>query len=153
MLMPSILGESLFDDFLNDFSFMNPIDERRMENKLYGPNASRLMKTDIREKDQEFEILMDLPGFEKEDIKAELEKGYLTISASKAYENEEKNKETGTFIRKERYSGSCQRSFYVGDHLTQADIKAEFKSGVLKLSIPKKEVLPEVQNKYIAIEG
>ena len=153
MLVPSIFGESLFDDFMDDFPFFDGKDEKKLEKKLYGRNAYRMMKTDIREREKDYEIIIDLPGFKKEEVKASLDDGYLTISAAKGMEQEETEKETGKFIRRERFSGACQRSFYVGNHLDQSDIKAEFKHGILKLVIPKKEALPEVTNKYIAIEG
>ena len=111
------------------------------------------MKTDIREKEDGYELDMDLPGFKKEDIKAELHEGVLTISAAKNLDKDQKD-EKGRYIRKERYSGAMSRSFYVGDALTEEDISAKFEDGILKLSIPKKTPKPEVpEKKYIAIEG
>ena len=111
------------------------------------------MKTDVRETDSGYEVDIDLPGFKKDEINAQLDNGYLTISASKGLDKEEKNKE-GKYIRKERYEGSCNRSFYVGDAITQDDIKAKFEDGVLKISVPKKEAKPQVEEKkFIAIEG
>ena len=125
-----------------------------MEKKLYGRRAKNLMKTDIRETDTEYELTVDLPGFKKEEVHASLENGYLTISAAKGLDEEEKEKKTGRYIRKERYAGACQRSFYVGDEITEEDIKGEFKHGILRLTIPKKEPKPAVEKKkYIAIEG
>ena len=153
MLMPSIFGESLFDDFMKDFPFYDDRDMKRMEKKLYGHHAGNLMKTDIREMDNGFELLMDLPGFTKEEVKASLKDGYLTITAAKGLDQDEQEAKTGTYIRRERFAGSCQRSFYVGEDITGADIKAEFKHGILKLFVPKKEKQPEVpQEKFIAIE-
>ena len=112
------------------------------------------MKTDIKEKDDGYEVEVDLPGFTKDEISATLEDGYLTISAAKGLDKDEKNKDNGHYIRKERYSGACQRSFYVGTALKEEDIKGEFKHGILKLFVPKKESKPQVENKkYIAIEG
>ena len=154
MLMPSIFGENLFDDFFNDFPFYEDKDMKNVEKKLYGKKANRIMKTDVKEKDDGYEIEMDLPGFTKEEIKASLENGYLTISAAKGLDKDEKEKDSGHYIRKERYTGACERSFYVGDALKEEDIKGEFKHGILKLFVPKKEGKPEVENKkYIAIEG
>ena len=155
MLMPSIFGENLFDDFFNDFPFY--YDDKAMkdtEKKLYGKRASHVMKTDIKEKEDGYELIVDLPGFSKDEVKASLENGYLIISAAKGLDKEEEEKETGHYIRKERYSGACERSFYVGEELEQSDIKAEFKHGILKLFVPKKEAKKEVEgSKYIAIEG
>ena len=112
------------------------------------------MKTDIKEKDDGYELEIDLPGFTKDEIKASLDNGYLTISAAKGLDKDEQEKETGHYIRRERYAGACQRSFYVGDAVEQDDIKGEFKHGILKLFVPKKEAKKEVkENKYIAIEG
>ena len=152
MLMPSIFGEDLFDDFMKDFPFYNDKDMKKMEKKLYGRRGRNLMKTDIREKDDSYELEMDLPGFTKDEVKASLENGYLTISAAKGLDKDEKEKETCKYIRRERYAGACQRTFYVGEDVTQADINGEFKHGILKLTIPKKAAqVPE--KKYIAIEG
>ena len=152
MLMPSIFGENLFDDLFDDFPFYMDKDAKNVEKKLYGRKAGRIMKTDIKEKDNGYELVVDLPGFSKDEVKASLENGYLTISAAKGLDEEEKEKETGHYIRKERYSGACQRSFYVGEDITQEDIKAKFEDGVLKLEIPKKEAKPEVKEaKYISI--
>ena len=143
MMMPSIFGGDLFNDWM-DFSFPD------IDKKLYGKRAGRIMKTDVKEKENEYEVDIDLPGFKKEDIKVTLENGYMTISAQKDSPKETKN---GRFIRKERFSGACERSFYVGENLTQEDIQGEFKHGVLKLRIPKKEAAPQVEeNKYITIE-
>ncbi len=152
MLRPSIFGENLFDDF---FSFGWNSDKVRndIEKKLYGRNATNLMKTDIKETDRDYEVEIDLPGFSKEDVNASLENGYLIVRASKNYSNEDKQ-ENGKYIRQERYAGTCQRSFYVGEAVTHEDIKGEFKHGVLKLNVPKKTQTPAVEEKkYIAIEG
>ena len=142
MLMPSIFGENLLDDFF-DFPFENS----------YRSGRSQLMRTDIKDTDQGYEVTMNLPGVKKEDVKAELKDGYLTISASSNNNRDEKD-DNGRYIRRERYSGSCSRSFYVGDQVTEADIKAKFENGTLTMMIPKKEVQPAVEDKkYIAIEG
>ncbi len=153
MLMPSIFGEDLFDDFMRDFPF-NDRDMKRMERKLYGHHGKNMMKTDIKEMDNGYELEMDLPGFTKDEVKASLENGYLTISAAKGLDQDEKEKKTGKYIRRERYAGACERTFYVGEDVAQEDIKAEFKHGILKLFIPKKEAKPAVEEKkYISIEG
>ena len=138
MLMPSIFGEDLFDDFMRDFPFSDK-DMKRMERKLYGHHGKNMMKTDIKELNNGYELEMDLPGFAKDEVKASLENGYLTISAAKGVDQDEKEKKSGRYIRRERYAGACQRTFYVGEDIGQEDIKAEFKHGILKLFIPKKE--------------
>ena len=143
MLMPSIFGESFLDDFFED-----PFD-----NYAYAMNTSNLMKTDVKDTDQGYEITMNLPGVKKEDVKAELKDGYLTISASTNSNKDEKDG-NGRYIRRERYSGSCSRSFYVGEDVTQDEIKAKFENGALTLLVPKKDQKPAVEDKkYIAIEG
>ena len=149
MLMPSIFNDNVFDDFF-DFPFYDD----RAEKKLYGHHAANLMKTDIQEHEDGYTLEMDLPGFKKDEIKVELNNGYMTISAAKGLDEDEKDKKSGKYIRRERYTGSCQRSFYVGEDVTEEDIKAEFKHGILKLFVPKKEAKPAVEDhKYIAIEG
>ena len=153
MLLPSIFGENLFDDFFDDVPFFDNRAENQIEKKLYGRHAHNVMKTDIKETDDGYELIVDLPGFKKDEIKVSLD-GYLTIEAAKGLDEDEQEKKSGKYIRKERYAGSCQRSFYVGDNLTQEDIKGEFKHGILTLNVPKKEAKPAVEtNKYIAIEG
>ena len=113
-----------------------------------------MMKTDIKETEKAFELDIDLPGFKKDEITVELDDGYLTISAAKGLDQDEKEKESGRYIRRERYAGACSRSFYVGEGVTEEDIKAEFKHGILTLVVPKKEAKPAVeQKKYISIEG
>ncbi|MCR4924267.1 MAG: Hsp20/alpha crystallin family protein [Lachnospiraceae bacterium] len=149
MLAPSIFEESFIDDL---FGFREFKEFDNMEKKLYGRRAGRMMKTDVREKDNNYEVSIDLPGFKKEEISAELDNGYLTISASKGLDKEENDKK-GRLIRKERYSGAMQRSFYVGDNITEEDIKASYKHGVLRLDIPKKENAKIPQKNMIAIEG
>ena len=154
MLMPSIFGENLFDDFMRDFPVFDDRDFRKAQRKLYGHNAKNLMKTDIKETDFGFELEMDLPGFKKEEIKVSLDNGYMTISAVKGLDQEEQEKQPGRYIRKERYAGACERTFYVGEDVTETDIKGEFKHGILKLLVPKKEPKPAAEvKKYITIEG
>ena len=154
MLLPSIFGENLFDDFFDDVPFFDNRAENQIEKKLYGRHAHNVMKTDIKETDDGYELIVDLPGFKKDEIKVSLEDGYLTIEAAKGLDEDEQEKKSGKYIRKERYAGSCQRSFYVGEDVTEEDIKAEFKHGLLKLFVPKKEAKPAVeQKKTISIEG
>ena len=154
MMMPSIFGENLFDDWFDDFPFYTDKAMKNTEKKLYGNKASRIMKTDIKEHDKGYELIIDLPGFTKDEVKASIENGYLTISAAKGIDKDEKEKDTGRYIRQERYAGACQRSFYVGENIKQEDVKGEFKHGILKLFVPKKEAKKAVEeNKYISIEG
>ncbi len=151
MLVPSIFGENLFDDFFNFPAFPDPREFDRADRKLYGRHPDRVMKTDVHEHDDHYEVDIDLPGFKKEDISLELENGFLTVSATKKVEeNKEKH---GKLIRQERYSGSMQRSFQVGDAVTEEEIKAGFKDGVLSLSIPKKPEPKLPEKKTIMIEG
>ena len=150
MMMPSIFGENLFDDFMDDFSFPT---FPNVDKELYGKHAKNLMKTDVKDAGDHYELEMEMPGVEKENIKAELKDGYLTVSAETNTKKDEKA-EDGKYIRRERYSGSCSRSFYVGDGVKQEDIKAKFEDGTLKLFVPKEAAKPVVeQKKYISIEG
>ena len=158
MMTPSIFGENLFDDFFDDFFDFPAIDDREMkkaQRKLYGRHAANMMKTDVQEHDDHYEVDIDLPGFKKDEISLELKDGYLLINASKGLDKDEKEKKSGKFVRRERYAGSMSRSFYVGEDIEQEDIHAKYESGVLKLSIPKaEEKKPAVEEKkYIAIEG
>ncbi|WP_455056067.1 Hsp20/alpha crystallin family protein, partial [Merdimonas faecis] len=122
------------------------------KNPLYGKHAKNMMKTDIREHDEGYELDVDLPGFKKDEINVQLDNGYLTISAAKGLDKDEQDKK-GKYIRKERYAGTMQRSFYVGDAVTQEDVKAKFEDGILKLSLPKKNAKAVEANNSIAIEG
>ena len=148
--MPSIFGENLFDDDWMDFPFEREFWGKK--NPLYGKSSNRVMKTDIREHDTGYELDIDLPGFKKDEISIELENGYLSISAAKGLDKDEQDKQ-GKYIRRERYAGAMQRSFYVGDHITQEDIKARFEDGILRLSIPKKDAKAVETKKTITIEG
>jgi len=148
MLLPSIFGENLFDDWM-DFPEIRGFGD--IDRKLYGKHASHVMKTDVKEHDNGYEVVIDLPGFKKEELQITLENGYLSVSASKGLDKDEKDKK-GKVIRQERYAGSMQRSFYVGDAVTQEDIRAKYEDGVLKLEIPKKEVKKLPENKMITIE-
>ena len=145
--LPTVFGENLldvFDDFDRDFfrGFGRP------EHVLYGKNASRMMKTDVKETDEGYEVNVDLPGFNKDEIRLELNNGYLTISTEKSLNKENK----GKMLRQERYVGAMQRSFYVGGSITEEDIKAKYENGVLSLLIPKKEAKKEPKKKTILIE-
>lgn len=145
MLMPrrnSLLSDFMFDPFDALFNAPMPSTQTPM-----------LMRTDIKEHDGGFEMIIDMPGFKKEDVQAELKDGYLHISAQTKSETEDKDK-NGTYVRKERFSGKCSRTFYVGDDVEEKDIKAKFEDGTLKIDIPKKQEQPKLEEKKtIAIEG
>jgi len=158
MMTPSIFGENLFDDFFDDFFDFPVFDDKAMQKaqrKLYGHHAANMMKTDVQEHDDHYEVDIDLPGFKKDELSLELKDGYLVITAAKGLDKDEKDKKSGKFVRRERYAGSMSRSFYVGEAVKQEDIHAKYESGVLKLGIPKiEDRKPEVEeNRYIAIEG
>ncbi len=141
-MLPSIFGENLFDDFFDDRFGMFPMWNTGRD-PLYGKHAKNLMKTDVRETENTYEVDVDLPGFKKDEITVDLKDGYLTISAAKGLDKDEKDKE-GRYIRQERYAGSCSRSFYVGD-VKPEDVSAKYEDGILKLSMPKagKKELPK----------
>ena len=144
-MMPSIFGENLFDDFFDTVS--RPIKAIR-QNPI-----PQVMRTDVKESAKGFTLDIDLPGYKKEDISAELKDGYLTVSAKTNEEHEEKE-EDGTYIRRERTFGSCSRSFYIGEDIEETEVKAKFEDGILKVFVPKKEIEPKVEErKYISIEG
>ena len=139
MFMPG-----LFDEFFDDFA--RPVVARRA-----ATTPAQIMKTDVKELDNGFDLDIELPGYKKDDLQLELKEGYLTVTASKKVENNEEKK--GTYIRRERYVGTSARSFYVGEEVTQEDIKAKFEDGVLNIFVPKKEAQPKIpESKYIAIE-
>ena len=152
MLLPrtntlnSIFGESLFDDFFEDFA-------RPLRSSTRYNTSAGVMRTDVRESDAGYELDIEMPGFKKEDIRAELKDGYLTVEAQTTSDRDEKD-DKGRYIRRERYFGSCSRSFYVGSAVTQEEITARFEDGILKVTVPKKPAKPEVEeSRYIAIEG
>ncbi len=158
MMMPSIFGENLFDDFFDELFEFPAWEDKEMQKaqkKLYGRHAANMMKTDVQEHDDHYEVDIDLPGFKKDELSLELKDGYLVICAAKGLDKDEKEKKTGKFVRRERYAGSMSRTFYVGEDVKQEEIHAKYESGVLKLSIPKVEQKkPQVEEKkYIAIEG
>ncbi|MEH2932018.1 Hsp20/alpha crystallin family protein [Candidatus Ventrimonas sp. KK005] len=143
MLLPSIFTENLLDDFFDHPHHSNH----------FRSYASEMLRTDIKDLGNVYEMTMNLPGVKKENVKAELKDGYLTISAVSAARNDEKNSD-GVYIRRERYAGSSSRSFYVGEDVKQEDIKAKFEDGTLKLQVPKKNPAAVVENtNYIQIEG
>ena len=150
MMLPSIFGENLFDDWMDDFPVRGFLDGEH--NPLYGKHGKNMMKTDVKELDKGYEVAVDLPGFKKDDLHVELTNGYLTISASKSLNKDEKDQE-GKYIRQERYAGSCSRSFYVGEGVEEKDIHAKFEDGTLRLAIPKKDPKAIESKKCIAIEG
>ena len=149
--LPTVFGENLmdvFDDF--DRSFFRGFDN--IDHTLYGKHAQHMMKTDVKETDDSYEVDVDLPGFKKDEIHLELNNGYLTISTEKSVEKDNEGKK-GKMLRQERYSGVMQRSFFVGEHLTEEDIKASYDSGVLHVIIPKKDAPKAPEKKTILIEG
>lgn len=147
MMMPRTFGEMLFDDWFDE-----PFFGKR--NPLYGKREKNLMKTDVRDDEDHYTVSVDLPGYKKEDVTAQLENGYLTISAQRGVEKDEepKDKKAGGYIRRERWTGACSRSFYVGDQVKETDIKAKMENGILTLIIPKTPELQPQQSR-IAIEG
>ena len=148
-MLPSIFGENLFDDFFSDpFGMMVP----QGRDPLYGKHGKNLMKTDVRETENSYELDIDLPGFKKDEVNVELKNGYLTIQAAKGLDKEEQDKK-GKYIRQERYAGAMSRSFYVGEDVKQEDVKAKYENGILKLSIPKTPEKKAEEKKTIAIEG
>ena len=152
MLRPSIFGESLFDDWMDDFEKDFAKELFPAKSPLYGKHAKNMMKTDVRETDNGYEVDIDLPGFKKDEVNVQLNDGYITISAAKGLDKDEKDKKTGKYIRRERYAGSMSRSFYVGADVKQEDIHAKYESGILQLTIPKKDSKGIEQDNYIAIE-
>jgi len=147
-MLPSIFGDSLFDEWF-DLPFR---ELQNFDRKLYGRRAAHEMKTDVHEHEDHYEVDIDLPGFKKEDIQLKLENGVLTVNAAKSVEKEE-NDQKGKLIRQERYSGALQRSFYVGEELTEEDIGAKFEDGVLKLTVARRDQKKLPEKKYIQIEG
>ena len=153
MLLPSVFGNDFLEDLMNFPTWERPARDahrelRRMEHEFNGIGG--LMRTDVKENKTGYEVDIDLPGFKKEDVQITLKDGYLTVSANRATEAEEGQK----YLRRERYVGNVSRSFYVGEILTEEDIKARFENGVLTLIVPKKEEAPKVEEaKHIAIEG
>lgn len=149
--LPTIFGENMMD-MLDSFDRGWLRGFHDMDRALYGRHADRMMKTDIQETDDGYEIDVDLPGFKKEELKVELNGGYLTISAEKSLNKDEENAK-GKLIRQERYSGAMQRSFYVGSALTEEDIHCAYENGVLKVCLPKKDARKVPEKKTILIEG
>ena len=148
-MMPSIFGENLFDEFFDDDFPMIPM--RSIRNPLYGKNAKNLMKTDVRETDDTYELDVDLPGFKKDEVQLDLKDGYLTISAAKGLDKDQEDKK-GKYIRQERYAGACSRSFFVGEEIEPRDVSAKFGDGILRVSLPKRVKKELPRNSTIAIE-
>lgn len=146
-MLPSIFGENLFDDFFDDNFGMYPMWNGR--NPLYGKRAKNLMKTDVRETEDTYEVDVDLPGFKKDELSVELKDGYLTISAAKGLDKDEQDKK-GKYIRQERYAGACSRSFYVGD-VKPEEVSAKYEDGILKLTMPKQVKREQPKSSSIAI--
>ena len=151
MLVPSIFSDNFFDDFF-EFPFIDDRAEKNAERKLYGHHVANLMKTDIKEFDDKYEVEIDLPGFKKDEVQVELKDGYLVVSAEKGLDEDEKDKKSGKYLRRERYAGSCQRSFYVGEGVKQEDLKAAFNNGILTVAVPKEVQKPVEEKQYITIE-
>ena len=149
-MLPAIFNENLFDNFFNDDFYMPSVFGGKND-PLYGKHAKNVMKTDVRETDNSYELDIDLPGFKKEDVSLKLDSGYLTISASKGLEKDEKEKKDGKYIRRERYEGQCSRSFYVGESVQAKDVNAKLEDGILKISVHKAAPQVETDN-VIAIE-
>lgn len=146
-MLPSVFGENLFDDFFDDAFEKNFFGGR---NPLYGKNAKNLMKTDVKEMDSAYVVDIDLPGFKKDEVNVELHDGYLTVTAAKGLDKDEKG-DDGHYLRRERYAGSCSRSFYVGD-VTVEDIKCKYDAGVLQVTVPKKDKAAIAARNRIEIE-
>lgn len=149
--LPTVFGENLmdvFDDF--DRSFFHGFGN--LDRTLYGKHAQNMMKTDVKETDEGYEVDVDLPGFSKDEIHLDLNSGYLTISTEKSLEKTHEN-QSGKMLRQERYSGVMQRSFYVGQQLTEEDVKASYESGVLHICVPKKDAPRIPERRRIMIEG
>lgn len=146
-MLPSIFGENLFDDFFSDpFEMMVPT-----RNALYGKHGKNLMKTDVRETENSYELDIDLPGFKKDEVKVELKDGYLTVSAAKGLDKDEQDKK-GRYIRQERYAGTMSRSFYVGEGVKPEDLHAKYEDGILQVTVPKEAPKAIPASTYIAIE-
>ena len=147
-MLPSIFGENMFDDFFSDpFGMMVP----QTQDALYGKHAKNLMKTDVRETENSYELDVDLPGFKKDEVNVDLKDGYLTISAAKGVDKDQQDK-AGKYIRQERYAGACSRSFYVGKGVEPEEIGAKFENGILEISVPKETKKPEVKSTSVSIQ-
>ncbi len=139
MLLPRIWDEDLFENMDNWMSWPDESEFFGKKNPLYGKHAKNLMKTDVRETEDAYEVDIDLPGFKKDEVTITVENGYLNISAVKGLDKDETDKKTGKYIRQERYAGSCSRTFYVGEAVEPEDVSAKFENGILQLHILKKE--------------
>ncbi len=149
MFAPKVFRNDLFDDWFDPFGMMR--DLNKVDRKLYGRHADREMLMDVKDHGDHYEVEIDLPGFRKENIGIELEDGYMTVTASKGLDEDEKNRR-GRIIRQERYSGMMSRTFYVGEDVTNEEVSASFDNGVLKISVPKKEKEQVSHDNRIMIE-
>ena len=152
MLMPGFFGEDFLDDWMDFPRERARYNDSSRKNSAAPGRKVSLMKTDVRELDESYELDMELPGFKKEEITVKLENGYLTVAASRTAGGDEAEKK-GAYLRRERYVGNCSRSFYVGKDVRQSEIRARFENGILRLSIPKKDKRQAEQNGYISING
>lgn len=153
MMMPSIFRDNVFDNFMEDFAFPTFPAFTDVDRELYGKHAKNMMKTDVKETEEGYEVDIDLPGFKKDEIQIQLENGYLTVSAVKGLDKDEKDK-NDKYVRRERYAGSMSRSFYVGGHVTEQDVHPKYESGILSFTVPKEEKKAAEEKKhYISIEG
>ena len=151
MLLPAVFHENLFDDWFDPFFDDMDRELNRESRQVFGKRGANMMKTDVRETENSYELDIDLPGFKKDEINVQLDNGYLNISAAKGLDKDEEKKNS-KYIRRERYAGAMSRSFYVGDNLTQQDIQAKFEDGILKLTVPKKEAKALPEPNRISIE-
>ena len=152
MMVPYMFNEALMDDlFSNDWEHdFDRAMKAAAPRGMFGKRAANVMKTDVRENKDSYDVFVDLPGFKKEDVKLDLDNGYLTISAEKGLDKDEENKK-GRILRQERYAGACSRSFYVGN-VKPEDVKAKYEDGVLSVIVPKEDVKKLASSTAIAIE-
>ncbi|KAB8286881.1 molecular chaperone Hsp20 [Bifidobacterium ramosum] len=149
-MFPALMNDTMFSDLFDDPFFEG---WRNTDNTATAAMPANMMSTDVREKDNCYDVDIDMPGFDKNDISVELNNGYLTVSAHKDEDHDDKAQD-GKWLRRERYMGSCSRSFYVGEDVKESDIHASYKNGTLCLEVPKMQAQPQVEAKHtIAIEG
>ena len=148
MALPVVFHDNLFDDFFDAF---NPFwDDRAFEREMdrsarnaFGKRGANMMKTDVKQTENGYDVAVDLPGCKKEDVQLDLQDGYLTIQAVRSHSNDEKDKD-GHYLRRETFSGTCSRSFYIGDSVRKEDVHARFEDGVLHISLPAPQQQPEL---------
>ena len=154
-MFPALMNDTMFSDLFDDPFFEG---WRNTDSGMSAVMPANMMSTDVRETDKGYDVDIDMPGMKKEDINLELNNGYLTVSATRSGEHEDKSdgaqSENGKWLRRERYAGSCSRSFYVGDQVKESDIHASYNNGTLCIQVPKMQAQPQVESKHqIAIEG